>query len=332
VVRTDTVHPRRTRVASVLLVTLLAAACGGGPAPISTPPTVGAPTPSTAPTPTPSPTPVPIAVLDPSMDATELFNDQTPPDSLHLTQRSRETRGEAVLHDVRFTGADGRDIAAYVVTPATGSPQAGVLFLHWLGDDFSSRDEFVAEAVKLAASGVQSMLISQHFPWSEQPVDPEHDRVAIGLQVRTIRRALTLLAADDMTRLAMVGHDYGAMYAILMASVDTRVDALVGMTPDATWANWFVTYFHVADGDAYAQAMADLDPATRISDVTAPILLQFGTTDTFVSTDAIQALTSASPGGTSVNRYDTGHRLDDRARADRDAWLLERLGVAPAPS
>ena len=67
------------------------------------------------------------------------------------------------------SGADGSDVPAFLVVPAKGSPRAGILFLHWLGDDFSSRDEFVEEAVALAGQGVESLLITQHFPWSERP-------------------------------------------------------------------------------------------------------------------------------------------------------------------
>lgn len=268
------------------------------------------------------------------MTAEQLFDDQTPAASLGLVERSREPRAQSVIRDVRFTGADGGTVPAYLIEPAGSAPapRAGILFLHWLGDDFSSRDEFVDEAVKLAAGGVVSLLITQQFPWSQRPSGVDHDRVAIGLQVRTIRRALTLLAAEvPSAKLALVGHDYGAMYGILAASVDDRPAALACMTPDATWVNWFVTYFHVVGADdraGYALAMADIDPATRIAAVKAPALLQFGTNDFYVSSEVAQALTEAAPGGTDIHTYNAGHRLDDRAGADRDAWLLEQLGLS----
>jgi len=269
------------------------------------------------------------------MTAEQLFDDQTPADSLILVDRTRVTRDQAVVRDVRFTGADGSSVPAFLVEPAgrAPAPRAAILFLHWLGDAFSSRDEFVEEAVRLAADGVESMLITQQFPWSDRPSGVEHDRVAIGLQVRTIRRALTILAAEaGAVKLAIVGHDYGAMYGILAASVDSRLSALVGMTPDATWVNWFFTYFHVVGADdraGYAQAMADIDPVTRIAAVRPPILLEFGSSDAYVSSDVVQALTEAAPGGTDIHTYPVGHRLDVRAGTDRDAWLLNELGLAP---
>ena len=271
------------------------------------------------------------------MTAEELFDERTPVAELHLTERSRQPRDRAVIRDVTYIGANGQLVPAFIVAPAGGTVRAGVLFLHWLGDDFSSRDEFVDEAVELAGHGVESMLITQHFPWSERPLDVDHDRVAIGLQVRTIRRALTLLSAEVGPRkLALVGHDYGAMYGILTASVDHRLSALAGMAPDSTWVNWFVTSFHVvpeADEAGYTQAMADLDPVTRISRVDAPILLQFGTTDVYVSDQVVHVLANAAPGGTLLHRYRAGHRLDSQARSDRESWVLDKLGMrVPAPS
>jgi hypothetical protein len=325
------VRTRRSMLAAAAIAGLIAAACGGGPVP----PTA---TPEPTPTPTPAPTAgpsLPVAILDPSMTAERLFDDDVPAGDLNLEERSRESRDQAVIRDVTFTGADGQPVPAFLVAPSTGTARAGVLFLHWLGDDFSSRDEFVDEAVELAGQGVESMLITQHFPWSERPVGVDHDRVAIGLQVRTVRRALTLLADEaGHVKIGLVGHDYGAMYAILAASVDHRVAALAAMAPDATWVNWFVKYFHVvgdADVAGYTQAMADLDPVSRISGVAAPVLLQFGTADVYVTGEVATTLANAAPGGTLLHSYDTDHRLNGQARDDRDAWLLQKLGI-PAPS
>ena len=79
------------------------------------------------------------------------------------------------------------------------------------------------------------------------------------------------------------------------------------------------------------EAMADLDPVNRIADVKAPVLLQFGTTDGYVSGADASAVSNAASGGTLIFSYDVGHRLNGSARDDRDAWLLEELGI-PVPS
>jgi pimeloyl-ACP methyl ester carboxylesterase len=323
------VRQHASLLAGSLVLSLLAAACGGVEPPPTPTPDVATTGPTGAPSPSPSPTPLPPAILEPSMTADELFDDDTSPGELGLVERSRAPRDRAIVRDVRFIRADGSEVPAYIVAPAAGKASAGILFLHWLGEDFSSREEFLTEAVGLAASGVESMLITQDFPWTNRPTSVDHDRVALGLQVRTILRAITLLRAEvGPAPVALVGHDYGAMNGILAASVDHGLTAVACMAPDSTWVNWFVTYFHL-DADGYAQAMADLDPVTRVEAVTAPLLFQFGTSDTFVSASAADALAGAAPGGTVVQHYDTGHRLDSDARRDRDAWLLQKLGLPP---
>jgi hypothetical protein len=330
-------RPLPALVAGSLLLCLMGGACTGQPGGSSAA-TVspGSAEPSTLPnasqTAVPA-SPPPAASLDPAMSAEELFDDDTPAASLGLEERSRETRDGAVVRDVRFNGADGRWVSAYLIGPVAGSSTAGVLFLHWLGAGDSSREEFVDEALGLAGRGVTSLLLQQSFPWAESPSGVEHDRVAIGFQVRNVRRGLTLLAANVApARVAIVGHDFGCMHGLLAASVDERLSALACMTPTATWADWFVTYFHVvatSEAPAYAAAMADLDPVARLSRVSVPLLLQFATNDVFVPSSVVHALTIAAPDGTDVRTYDTVHRMDEAARVERDAWLLEQLGVTP---
>ena len=266
------------------------------------------------------------------MSAAALFADETPIAELGVDERSSEIRDGAVIRDIRYAGADGRQVAAYVVTPETGAPRGGVLFLHWQGEDTSSREQYLPEAVGLAASGLASVLITQRFPWAEQPSGVEHDRVAIGFQVRTIRRAVTILAgAAGPTPLAVVGHDFGAMYATLLRGVDDRPSAYALLAPTATWADWFVTYFHVVDADeaaAYETAMADVDPVTWLPEASAPILLQLAAGDRYVLPDAVSALEAAAGEAAETRTYEATHRLDDQARDEREAWLLEALGLS----
>ena len=326
------------RPSPALAVTLLAAmictACNGQPAGsteggASQRPSAAAHSPAA--TGAASPVAIPVASLDPGMSAAELFADDTPAADLRLEERSSETRGGALIRDVNYAGADGREISAYLISPASGSPKAGVLFQHWLGEQDSSREEFVDEAIALAAKGVASMLIQGRFPWAERPSGVDHDRVAIGYEVRNARRALTLLgAAVGPGKLVIVGHDFGGMHGLLAASVDPRAVAVVCMAPTSTWADWFVRYFHVvpaSDASAYAAAMADLDPVARLPEVAAALLLQFAESDVYVPSSVVEVLTRAAPDGTDVRTYDTGHRMDEAARAERDTWVLDKLNI-----
>ena len=52
--------------------------------------------------------------------------------------------------------------------------QAGVLWLHWLGEINGDRSEYLSEAVTLAGKGVVSVLPQGYFPWVPEP--RRHDR------------------------------------------------------------------------------------------------------------------------------------------------------------
>jgi pimeloyl-ACP methyl ester carboxylesterase len=287
---------------------------------------------SSAPSAEPTTGPLPIASLDPAMSAAELFAENTDVATLGISERSQETREEAIVRDIRFAGAEGVLVPAYVVRPATGPPRAGVLFLHWLGEFDSNRKEFLDEAVTLAGQGVESILIDQSFPWVNRPDGLEHDRLGIGYQVRDARRAFAILAGDvGDGKLAIVGHDFGGMYAAIVRGLDSRVAAAVLLAPTGAWADWFVRYMHTVEsaGEAdYRTAMLDLDPVTWLARPGAPVLLQFASFDPFVPQSARETLAAAAGDAAEDRTYDAGHELDlGAAQSERDAWLLEVLGI-----
>ena len=112
--------------------------------------------------------------------------------------------------------------------PSSGAgPNAGIVFFHWLetGSPTSNRTEFLPDAVTLAQEGVVSVLVQGDFPWLKDPANLEADQAAVVTEALKVRRGIDLLLARgdvDPARIAVVGHDYGAMYAILLAGVDPR--------------------------------------------------------------------------------------------------------------
>src|SRR4051794_867464 len=74
-----------------------------------------------------------------------------------------------VIDDIVIDVAHGPGVEAYVVRPAghlAPKSQAGVLFLHWLGQLHNDRTEYLGEAVTLAGQGVVSVLPQGTFPWN----------------------------------------------------------------------------------------------------------------------------------------------------------------------
>jgi hypothetical protein len=110
---------------------------------------------------------------------------------------------------------------------------------------------------------------------------------------------------------------------------DGRPDAYVLMTPDATFANWFVKYLLGGRGSAseYQAAFAPLDPVSNVGDA-APgsVFFQFAKSDPYVPGYIADKLMAASAAA-KEREYDGGHELDAKARADRIVWLREKLGL-----
>jgi len=226
---------------------------------------------------------------------------------------------------------------AYLVLPAGAEPVPAVVYLHWLGSDATAnRTEFLDEGVAIAGRGLASLHIQGRFPWVESPSGVEKDRAGILGQLIDMRRGVDYLAARpdiDPSRLAVVGHDFGAMYGPLLARVDNRLDGVVVMAGVPHWADWFVRYWHPLAGlseSDYRALLVDLDPVTAVPAIAPrPILFQWAALDSFVDEQHRNEFIAAAGPPKESKVYDTVHPLDDpAATSDRDAWLIHLLSPA----
>jgi len=254
------------------------------------------------------------------------------------TIRGEETADGVTVTDVTFDGGEIDDTEAYLVAPSGGGSGPAVLWFHWLegGSPTSNRTEFLEEARGFALRGVTSLLVQGVLPWHERPSRIAHDRALIEQEVAMLRRAVELLLAQprvDPSRLAAVGHDFGGMYLTLLFGEDRRIGWFVLMAPTARWADWFTVYWRLEDdADAYAAALAPLDPVAHLARADGrPILLQFAAHDDYVPPEVAAEITAAAGPSAEVRTYDSGHELDATARADRESWLANRLGLDRGP-
>jgi cephalosporin-C deacetylase-like acetyl esterase len=240
------------------------------------------------------------------------------------------------LRNISYANASGARAEATLVLPARPGRHAAVLFAHWYGDPFqcSNRSEFLSEALHLGREGVVSLLVDT--PWSDpkwfDARNPSEDFVHSVEEVRDLRRALDVLASleeVDASRIAFVGHDFGAMYGAVMAAVDKRPKALAFIAGTATFGEWFLLGRKL---DAAAQQkvrdeLAPLDPVRHLAAVApAAVLFQFASKDRYVSREAADALVAAARGPKTAKFYDCGHEMNLEASEDRVAWLLQVLG------
>ena len=62
---------------------------------------------------------------------------------------SSEQRGDVTVRDVTFSPGPGLEVKAYLIAPKGNGPFAGILTVHWLGEEKSNRTRFREEAVNL---------------------------------------------------------------------------------------------------------------------------------------------------------------------------------------
>jgi hypothetical protein len=261
-----------------------------------------------------------------------------------VEQHGEQRRDGAVIRDISYSAGGGPAVRAYLVEPdAPGRGRmAAVLFLHWFepGNPTSSRLEFLEEAVALAGRGTVSLLPDLTYPWAGDPVGDRTDLVAVARQTIQARRGLDLLHDRrdvDGRRIAVVGHDYGGMYGLIIGSLDRhRVRTAIAINVDATFSNWFLQFWLGFEGEAATAYQRLLEPVDPIRFVpTGPrggVLYQFSVPDFFVPDSTARALFAATSQPKDQRLYPGAtHELPEpQARADRAAWLAGRLDLPPA--
>ncbi len=259
-----------------------------------------------------------------------------------------EKRDGATIRDVTFE-SPGAVVSAYVVEPASAGAgpatpvaapeRAGIVFFHWLetGSPTSNRTEFLPDAVTLAQEGVVSVLVQGDFPWMKDPAGLEADRAAVVTEALKVRRGIDLLLAwgdVDSARIAVVGHDYGAMYSILIARVDPRPKAFVLMAATPHHADWNVPFWLAPGGldeagqAAYREGMSPLDPIRAVADAApAALLFQFARADFYIPESTALGFYLAASEPKRLELFDAEHPLNDEATASRLVWLRGQLGL-----
>ena len=237
-----------------------------------------------------------------------------------------------------YTTPPGDRRAAYLLRPDSGdAPLAAILYVHWYEPESadSNRTQFIDEARCMAKRGAAALLIETMWSdrdWFIKRTQADDERNSTR-QVVELRQALDLLLAQpriDIARLAYVGHDFGAMYGVLMGSLDPRPTCYVLMAGTPRFPDWYLYYPRLegAERAAYIERLAPLDPIAHVARLApAPLLFQFGRDDPHVPAERGQAFYDAAGEPKHIRWYDCGHGLSAQATEDRIAWLCERLQI-----
>lgn len=245
-------------------------------------------------------------------------------------------RGSVRIDDISFANLAGARTAAYLVLPPGRGKGAGALFVHWFSPEspLSNRRQFLDEAVELGRSGLRSLLVET--PWSDpqwyDKRDVTRDFENSIEEVKELRRALDVLSAQpsvDRKRLALVGHDFGAMYGILMAAAEKRVSAVALQAFASRFGDWFLYNQQQLTPEGRQRVidrLAPLDPMKFLGWLgRTPVLLQFAEKDFYVPHETAEAISAAVRGPKQVRWYQSDHGLNQQASLDRQKWLREAL-------
>jgi dienelactone hydrolase len=245
---------------------------------------------------------------------------------------SSEKRGGVTVRDITIsTTPSARITKAYLVVPEGNGPFAGILWVHWLGEERSNRTQFLDEAVDLASRGVVSLLVDAMWSdpeWFGKRV-PENDYQNSINQVVELRRALDLLLSQpnvDKARIGYVGHDYGAMYGMLMAGVEDRFKTFVFIAATQSLNDWAFLGPQPKSKAAYLKQNAGLELTDSLRQAKGSKFFQFGKSDFYISQADAAILFRAANQPKERKLYEAGHKMElKEIETDRDNWLIKQL-------
>jgi hypothetical protein len=259
-------------------------------------------------------------------------------DELRIDLRNTSPRGSAVVDDLLFAADGIGEVEAFLVRPATRAarPGAGVVWWHWLDTEApdGDRTEFLEEAVGHAGDGTVSLLLQGRFPWKGAPSGSGADARQIADEVLRLRRGLDLLVARsdvDAARLAVVGHDFGGMLAILALAGDRRPKGAVILAPAPRWGDWCLPFWRIEeDRIDYLRGLRPFDPIERVAAIAPrPLLFQFAGHDFYLAPMVELEFKRAAGETAELKRYPGGHDLKvDAACDDRRAFLARILELS----
>ena len=253
-----------------------------------------------------------------------------------------------VILEGSYASPGGDRVTAYLVTPEREQKSPAVLFGHWGG---GNRTEFLPEAIRYARAGAVSLL--PDYPWARPAPwrrslrftdDPEHDFPLYVQAVVDLRRGLDYLVSRpgvDASRLAYVGHSWGAQWGAILAAVDRRPRTIILMAgvPDSE-----ALYTESDDPDfadlrqkspgavnRLLEVMKPLSAARYVGQAApAPLYFQFARYEQLFARPSMERYYDAAPKPKSITWYPTGHDLNDpQALLDRAAWLQKHIGIGP---
>ncbi|MCE7733483.1 MAG: alpha/beta hydrolase [Candidatus Heimdallarchaeota archaeon] len=261
------------------------------------------------------------------------IKDETPP---------RDENG-ITIRDVSFSNTIEGRVSAYLVIPSGTGPFPAIHFIHWLEThaDDSNRTQFLPHAIELAKQGYLSILPDAFWSttpskFEENPVlwwktEVEYDTELCRKQiVNLLRTHDVLFQRDDVNqdRIALVAHDFGAMFGSLLATFNKNYKTFVFMAATGRFSDWFKfgSKFSPEEMKPYIESMSFLDPVTNISNIKdKKILFQFADDDFYVPRDKALELYDAAGEPKEIRWYNAKHSMNESTFVEMKTWVKDQL-------
>jgi dienelactone hydrolase len=309
----------------VTLLAVVAAACGSSDVPATAAPTAApAASASVAVAPTPTPrTPLPAGTRLEDLAAQFTYDASAP---IGVVELGSTLDRALTVRDIEFTGARGGRARAYLITPPTGGPHPGMVFV---AGSNQRREDIRDDALAVARRGVVTLVLEQSQMAAARPhiwTLTAQDREEAIETVQDVRRAIDLLIARpdvDRTRIGYYGFSYGAWLGAITAAVDRRVTLLVLRSGGPQILTEIARTTGRTVTPDYLALMATVDQMSYAPSIVGPVLVQNGKTDTTYTAEQIRAWQERVGGMKTVGNYNAGHTLDAPANADVTNWIAQ---------
>jgi fermentation-respiration switch protein FrsA (DUF1100 family) len=251
---------------------------------------------------------------------------------LNLTVTPVTERPGAVINECRFDNVEGDPVVAYLVTPASGEPRAGVVYQHSTG----GRLAFLQDAVQVAQAGGIALCLPIVFLVSGEVLP------MIRQSIFAVRRGLDILR-ERTSRIGAVGHSAGAMMMSVVAGIDKRLDCAVLDVGMSGLSRHFRDSQHPINAarratmppDEFAKLVAEIEPYDAvhfIGDAGIPLLFTASRFDIGVSEAEYNDFFAAAKEPKQLIWYDGEHVITDvKWSADRARFLAEHLDLPDLP-
>jgi dienelactone hydrolase len=257
------------------------------------------------------------------------------------------------ISDVNYQSPFNGQVPAYLFIPYQAYSFPAVVFMHY---GQGHKETFFNEAQVLATKGFVSLLIDAQFLWANSQTEIIEEKkfvktieslVDIQKYVQTvmeIRRGVTLLCRQmcvDASRIAYVGHSFGATWGGVLAGIENRIKTFILIAGCGESSEWHMSSEHPRAAlirsflpperyEYFISNLRKLDAIHYIKNAApATLFFQFAENDEFIDQNQAFSFFTAASSPKKILWYDTDHLFTncDAALNDRQEWLFEQIGT-----